>query len=65
MFKYHKIVILYSLSLLVIFTSCSDEKKIVEKIRPVRYMEVTTVRSERVMRFFSIENFVRFMIIFL
>ena len=41
MFKYHNIIILYSLSLLVIFTSCSDEKKIEEKIRPVRYMEVT------------------------
>jgi len=42
MFKYHKILILFSLSLLVNFTSCSDEKKMEEKIRPVRYMEVTT-----------------------
>ena len=42
MFKCHKILILFSISLLVILTSCSDEKKIEEKIRPVRYMEVTT-----------------------
>ncbi len=42
MFKCHKILILFSISLLVILTSCSDEKKIEEKIRPVRFMEVTT-----------------------
>ncbi|MEE9450090.1 MAG: efflux RND transporter periplasmic adaptor subunit [Ignavibacteriaceae bacterium] len=45
MFKYHKILILFSLSLLIVFTSCSDEKKIEEKIRPIRYMEVTTGTS--------------------
>jgi RND family efflux transporter MFP subunit len=42
MFKYHKILILFSLFLMIILTSCSDEEKIEEKIRPVRYVEVTT-----------------------
>jgi RND family efflux transporter MFP subunit len=42
MFKYHKILILFSLTVLFIFTSCGDEEKIEEKIRPVRYVEVTT-----------------------
>ena len=41
MIKDHMMLILFSLSLLFIFTSCSDEKKIEEKIRPVRYREVT------------------------
>ena len=42
MFKHHKILIFFSLLLLVIFTTCGDEEQIEEKIRPVRYMEVTT-----------------------
>ncbi|NNG25916.1 MAG: efflux RND transporter periplasmic adaptor subunit [Ignavibacteriaceae bacterium] len=42
MFKYHKILFPFTLSLLVIITSCGDEKQIEEKIRPVRYAEVIT-----------------------
>jgi RND family efflux transporter MFP subunit len=48
MYKYQKILFLFSLLPLVILASCSDENKIEEKIRPVRYMEVTTGGSRSV-----------------